>query len=89
MPPQVLEAVLHLDSAKLPTYTGVDLGEQGYVVVRLDAVLSRDTKAEDNARLQAQYAQAWGGAETRAYLDALKIRHKAETRAPAASEPAR
>ncbi len=89
VPPPVLEALLKLDTAKLPVYTGVDLGEQGYVVARLDAVLPRDTKPDDNTRLRAQYAQAWGGAETRAYLDALKTRHKAETRAPSASEPAR
>jgi len=89
VPTPVLEALLKLDTAKLPAFAGVDLGEQGYVVARLDAVLPRDTKPDDNTRLRAQYAQAWSGAETRAYLEALKTRYKAETRAPSASEPAR
>jgi peptidyl-prolyl cis-trans isomerase D len=59
------------------------------VVVKLEAVLPRDTPSDDNTRLRSQYAQAWTSAETRAYLDALKSRYKAEVRAPAASDAAR
>lgn len=89
LPTRVLDSVLQLDGSKLPVYTGVDLGELGYVVARLDAVLPRETPAEETKRLRDQYAQAWTSAETRAYLDALKQRHKAELSAPAASEAAR
>jgi len=88
LPPPVLEAALKLDPAALPGYAGVDLGETGYVVVKLEAVLPRDTATDDNTRLRTQYAQAWTSAETRAYLDALKTRYKAEVRAGAASEVA-
>jgi peptidyl-prolyl cis-trans isomerase D len=89
VPTRVLDSVLQLDGSKLPAYTGVDLGELGYVVARVDAVLPRETPADENTRLRSQYAQAWTSAETRAYLDALKQRYKAEVRAPAASEAAR
>jgi len=54
-------------------------------------VLPRETG--DDAPLRQQYAQAWSSAETRAYLEALKLRYKADVRsdrvAAAASEPAR
>ena len=87
----MIEAVLRADAQKLPAVVGVDLGEQGYVVVRIDAVLPRE--AGDDAAMRQQYGQAWSGAETRAYFDALKARFKADVRienvAAAASEPAR
>lgn len=89
LPPRVLDAALKLDSAKLPGFVGVDLGETGYVVVKLEAVLSRQTPSDDNLRLRTQYAQSWTSAETRAYLDALKTRYKAEVKPTAASETAR
>ncbi|MFO1220957.1 MAG: SurA N-terminal domain-containing protein [Burkholderiaceae bacterium] len=89
VPPKVLEAVLQLDPAKLPAYAGVDLGETGYVVAKLEAVLPRETPAEDTTRLRGQYAQAWTSAETRAYLEALKTRYKAEIKAVAATDAAR
>ena len=89
LPPRVLDAALKLDPAKLPGFVGVDLGETGYVVVKLEAVLPRQTPSDDNLRLRTQYAQSWTSAETRAYLDALKTRYKAEVKPTAASETAR
>jgi len=91
LPPQVIDAVLRADAEKLPAVVGVSLDELGYVVARVDAVLPRD--AGEDGPLRQQYAQAWSSAETRAYLEALKQRYKAEVRtdraAAAASEPAR
>lgn len=78
LPKPVLDAALNLDSAKLPAATGIDLGQQGYVVVRVQKVLSREPAAEGVEGLRGQYAQAWGAAEADAYLDALKKRYKAE-----------
>jgi len=85
LPPMLVEAVLRADAAKLPVPLGVDLGEGGYVVARIDAVLPRESLDEKPAR--EQYGQAWSSAETRAYLDSLKQRYKAEIR-PAASDAA-
>jgi peptidyl-prolyl cis-trans isomerase D len=91
VPPQLIDVALRAEADKLPAVVGVDLGELGYVVARVDAVLPRE--AVDDAPLRQQYAQAWSSAETRAYLESLKRRYKAEVRvegvAAAASEPAR
>lgn len=71
----VLDAVLKAPAAKLPTYVGVDLADQGYAVVKINKVLGRDPVTADAARAQAQYAQVWGDAETQAYYAALKSRY--------------
>jgi peptidyl-prolyl cis-trans isomerase D len=87
LPRETLEALLAADTAKLPVYVGADVGDQGYLVARVDKVLPRDGAGEDAKRMNAQYQQAVANAETRAYLDALKARYKAELR-PAAAEAA-
>jgi len=84
MPTAVVDAVLRADAGKLPAAVGVDLGEEGYVVARIDAVLPRESLDEAPAR--AQYGQAWGAAETRAYIEALRQRFKAEVRPAAAAD---
>jgi peptidyl-prolyl cis-trans isomerase D len=87
LPRPVLDAVLRADASKLPTVLGVDLGEQGYAVVRLTQVLPRDTPPAAQAQLVSQFVQAWANAETQAYLGALKTRLKAIVK-PAAAEAA-
>lgn len=77
LPRSVLEAALRLEATKLPAATGVDLGAQGFVVVRVLKVLPRDTPAAEEPRLREQYAQTWAAAEAEAYLETLKKRYKA------------
>ncbi|MDP3823276.1 MAG: SurA N-terminal domain-containing protein [Burkholderiales bacterium] len=79
----VLDALLKAPAATLPAFVGVDLGEQGYAVVKLNKVLGRDPVAADAAQGQTQYAQAWGDAESQAYYGALKSRFKVEIKADA------
>jgi peptidyl-prolyl cis-trans isomerase D len=86
MPTAVVDAVLRADAGKLPAAVGVDLGEAGYVVARIDAVLPRESL--DDGPSREQYGQAWSSAETRAYLEALKQRYKAEVRSTSLTEPA-
>jgi len=74
----VVDAVLRADTGTLPTVVGVDLGEQGYAVARINKVLGRDPVAADATRAQTQYAQAWGDAEMQAYYAALKSRFRVE-----------
>ena len=81
--PTVLDALLKAPAATLPSIIGVDLGEQGYAVVKVTKVLGRDPVAADAAQGQAQYAQAWGDAESQAYYGALKSRFKVEIKADA------
>jgi peptidyl-prolyl cis-trans isomerase D len=76
LPRPVMEAVLRADAKKLPAALGVDLGDQGYAVVRVTQVLPREASPGGDAALQQQYTQAWAGAETQAYLTALKQRLK-------------
>jgi peptidyl-prolyl cis-trans isomerase D len=87
MPKPLLDAVLRADSSKLPAVEGVDLAEQGYVVVRVLQVLPAETPPGGELPLRNQYAQAWAAAEADAYVAALKKRFKAEIKA-AADAPA-
>lgn len=75
-PREVLEAALKADAAKLPAVVGVDLGAEGYAVVRVAQVLPRETPPGGDAPLVQQYTQAWSDAEQQAYLGALKKRFK-------------
>lgn len=87
LPRAVLDAALGVDADKLPAAVGVDLGAQGYAVVRVTKVLGRDPAVGDAERAKAEYAQVWGDAETQAYYAALKRRFDAE-KTEAAKAPA-
>ncbi len=88
-PRQVVEAVLKADAAKLPQWLGVDLGNAGYAVVRLNAVKARAPDAPEVTQLLPRYTQAWGNAESQAYYKALERRFKVKMNAvAAASAPA-
>ena len=76
----LLDAVLKAPADTLPSVIGVDLADAGYAVVKLVKVLGRDPAVGDPVRVQAQYAQAWGEAESQAYYAALKTRFKVETK---------
>jgi peptidyl-prolyl cis-trans isomerase D len=83
-PREVVDAALRADPAQLPAALGVDLGAQGYAVLRVTQVLPRDPDAAGgSASLRAQYAQAWAGAEQQALYESLRQRHKAQVTAPA------
>ncbi len=83
-PTQLIDAVLRVDAAKPPVFVGVDLGQTGYAVVRVNKVIPRTAPEADRAKQElAQYEQVWGSVEARAYLDMLKARFKAEIFAPA------
>jgi peptidyl-prolyl cis-trans isomerase D len=78
VPKALLDAVLSADPEKLPLLTGVDLGAQGYVLLRVTKLLPREKQPQEDAQWQQQYAQIWGAAEARAYEQALKRRYKVE-----------
>jgi peptidyl-prolyl cis-trans isomerase D len=75
LPPQAVRAALAAPADALPAWVGVDLGPQGYAVVRVNKVLGRDTR-RGGQPFEAQYTRAWGTAETQAYYEALKQRFK-------------
>ena len=87
-PRGVIDAVMRADASKLPVVTGVDLGTQGYVVLRVTKVVPREIPPGGDAPLQSQYTQAWAAAESLAYQEALKKRFKAEIKTAAVAEAA-
>lgn len=79
----VVEAALRSDVKTLPAWAGVDLGSQGYVVARINAVLPRAEKPKEMAvREQAQVAQWMSKMENDAYFEVLKRRMQASIKAP-------
>lgn len=81
--PKVLDAVLRADPSVLPSVAGVDLGEQGYAVVKVSRIVSRAAPDDAVAKQgRTQYAQAWATAENQAYYGLLKERFKAKISAP-------
>lgn len=80
----VLKAALSADAKQLPAWTGVDLGQQGYAIVKVEKLLPRAAPAAQNQEVQ-QYAQWWTAAETLAHYELLKERFKVKILVP---EPA-
>ncbi|MFX1762040.1 SurA N-terminal domain-containing protein [Paraburkholderia sp. A1RI-2L] len=77
LPPNALSAVFKADPKKLPAYVGVDLGDNGYAIYRVNSVTNGP--AADGPRLaaaQQQLAGVSGQSQTQAYLDALRDRSK-------------
>lgn len=86
-PREVVEAALRADPSALPAWTGVDLGAEGYAVVKVNKVLPRETPPAEQAVLeQQQYARAWAAAESQAYYNMLKDRFKVQIKAAKPAE---
>lgn len=83
LPRQAVDALLAADAAKLPAPLGVDLGDAGYLVARIDKVSPPTLSAEDSTAMRTSYANAFASAEAQAYLEALKRRYKVEIKVPA------
>ena len=79
LPVPLVDAALRADTSALPSFAGVDLGAQGYVIVKVNKVVPRDPPADAAAKQERnQYGQQWTSAETLAYYNGLKDRFKAE-----------
>lgn len=84
LPRAVVDAALKADPEKLPLLQGVDLGAEGYAVLRVAKVVPRDPAAGGGETvLRGQFAQALASAEALAYYEALKKRYKVVVKAPA------
>ncbi len=84
-PSRVLTAVMRASTETLPAWIGVDLGQGGYTVVRINKVLGADPAMLDPQRAAMQYAQLWTQAETDAYYKALRKHYKVDISAPVAA----
>lgn len=80
-PPGLVEAALRADPAALPAFVGVDLGAQGYAIVKVNKVVPREQSNAEAAKQELeQYARAWGAAENGAYYNLLKDRFKTQVK---------
>lgn len=60
-------------------WTSADLGAEGYVVVKVNRVLPRETVDEARASQEReQLLQLWSQAESQAYLQALRAKYKVQ-----------
>ncbi len=80
LPQSLISAALSVKVGKgQPGWTGVDLGAQGYAVLRVNQVLAPESLAAAQAEQgRQQLAQMWAQAEVEAYLETLKRRYKAK-----------
>ncbi|BEP34899.1 SurA N-terminal domain-containing protein [Variovorax sp. V59] len=86
-PIAVIDAALRADASKLPALVGVDLGTQGYAVVRVMKVVPRTPSAPEQTQQEnAQVGQSVAAAEEVAYYNVLKERFKAEILVPKPAE---
>ena len=82
-PPALVDAALRASTATLPAWAGVDLGEQGYAVIRVNKVVARELDSADKAKqAQQQFTQLWAAAEAQAYLAQLKQQLKVDIAVP-------
>lgn len=81
--PSLLDAALRADPAKLPALVGVDLGNQGFAVVRINKLVPRDPpNAQQQLQSREQFARLLGNAEAAAYLAHLRAQFKVEILVP-------
>lgn len=82
----LVEAALRADPAKLPAWVGVDLGNEGYAVLRVNKIVPREAPSPEQAQqARQQFAQLWAQTEVQAYLAALRKELKVEIVASAKS----
>lgn len=81
-PRRVVDAALHSPVDNLPAWVGVDLGAQGYAVLKVNRILQRDAADDAMAQMERQqYLQSWTSAEALAYYELLKQRFKVQIKA--------
>jgi peptidyl-prolyl cis-trans isomerase D len=83
VPASLLDAALRVDTGQLPQFVGVDLGEQGYAIARVNKRMERPAPAADTQKQErAQYTQWWTQAESQAYDQLLQKRLKVQIKVP-------
>lgn len=85
-----LEAVLRADISTLPAWVGVEQGDAGYLVVKINQVLTRPVSDDQQAKQErAQLGQWLAAAENQAYYQYLQSRAKVQWKVdkPADSAP--
>ena len=77
VPPAALASIYKTDAQNLPAYVGVDLGDDGYAIYRVNAVLPGATiDPQRLAGAQQQIAQVAAQSQVESYVQALRERSK-------------
>lgn len=82
MPRELMDAILRIDARRVPAVTGVDLGVNGYAVLRIDTVRNPEVQAPIKAQWGPQLTQAYSVAETQLYYESLKKRLDVQVTVP-------
>ena len=83
LPRTIVDAALRSPTDALPGWVGVDLGGEGYAVVKVNRVIARQAPDPQRAfQERQQYVQWLTAAEGLAYYELLKQRFKAQIKAP-------
>ncbi len=78
-PQALVDAALRADPSAMPVLVGVDLGAQGFALVRVNKLVPREEpSAQQQAQSREQFARLLGNAEASAYLSHLKSLFKVE-----------
>lgn len=81
--PKELSAALRADMGTAPAWLSVDLGDQGFSVLKVSKIVPREPPTAEVATQELrQYGQWWASAEGAAYYNALKKRFKVEIKVP-------
>ncbi len=72
VPPAALSAIYKADAQKLPAYVGVDLGDDGYAIYRVNSVVAgAPIDPQRLAAAQQQIAQVDAQSEIEAYVEGI------------------
>jgi peptidyl-prolyl cis-trans isomerase D len=75
-PPQVLDAVLRTPEKQLPAWQVVDIGAEGFALIKVNKVLPVQISPEEEQETRRQFGSYWAKAEADAYMRALKREYK-------------
>ncbi len=84
--PKLIEAALRAPIKDAAVFTGVDLGAEGYAVVKVLKVEPSDVFSSDRSREKAQFGQWLAQTESLAYYSYLKDQYKVTTKTLGAIE---
>jgi peptidyl-prolyl cis-trans isomerase D len=79
LPAPALRKVMTADASKVPAYTGVERGDEGYAIYRIGQVIPFDPKASGAAPQDpARFNRQAGAEQLEAYVASLRARAKIE-----------
>ncbi len=79
LPQAAVRKIMSADVAKLPAYTGIERGEDGYALYRITRLVPAEPAAAPQAaELQARFDQRAGAAQLDAYVSSLRARAKVQ-----------